>query len=386
MDTVAEPRVRISPASNPAENPASASSGASRVRPLADASELAEARSLPSLTGVQILATGSFVPPHVVTNADLAQFGYDADWIVQRTGILARRRAADDVAASDLGYEAAVRCLDAARAEELFSGASGTLAGAAADGIDLIVLATMTPDSPAPSTACRVQGRLGIRAAAFDVGAACAGFMYALVTGMQFVKSGGARRVLVIGSDVMSRAVNPSDMKTYPLFGDGAGAVLLGAGSGEQGFLSYVLGADGAGADMLHIPGGGSREPLTAESILAGRQYMHMEGRAVFKWAVNLLADSVARSLAAAGLSASDLSLVVLHQANKRILDAAGEALGLPPERIAVNLDQYGNTSAGSIPLVLDEAYRAGRIRRGDHILISGFGAGLAWGTGVLRW
>lgn len=347
--------------------------------------DAAEPRWLPSLTGVQILATGSFVPPQVVTNADLAEFGYDADWIVQRTGILARRRAADGVAASDLGYEAAVRCFDAAQAEGLLRGAGGSLAEAAAD-VDCVIVATMTPDSPAPSTACRVQGRLGIRAAAFDVGAACAGFMYALVTGMQFVKTGGARRVLVIGSDVMSRAVNPSDMKTFPLFGDGAGAVLLGAGSGEQGFLAYSLGADGQGADMLHIPGGGSREPLTAESIAAGRQYMQMEGRAVFKWAVNLLADSVARSLAAAGLSASDLALVVLHQANKRILDAAGEALGLPPERIAVNLDQYGNTSAGSIPLVLDEAQRAGRIRRGDHVLISGFGAGLAWGTGVLRW
>jgi 3-oxoacyl-[acyl-carrier-protein] synthase III len=378
MDIVAEPRVRISPVSNPAP----AAPASSRVRPLPDT---AEPRWFPSLTGVQILATGSFVPPQVVTNADLAEFGYDADWIVQRTGILARRRAADDVAASDLGYEAAVRCLDAARAEGLLRGASGSLAEAAAD-VDCVIVATMTPDSPSPSTACRVQGRLGIRAAAFDVGAACAGFMYALVTGMQFVKAGGARRVLVIGSDVMSRAVNPVDMKTFPLFGDGAGAVLLGAGSGEQGFLSYTLGADGQGADMLHIPGGGSREPLTAESIAAGRQYMQMEGRAVFKWAVNLLADSVARSLSVAGLSASDLSLVVLHQANKRILDAAGEALGLPPERIAVNLDQYGNTSAGSIPLVLDEAQRAGRIRRGDHILISGFGAGLAWGTGVLRW
>ncbi len=329
-------------------------------------------RRLPRLTGVQILATGSYVPPQVVTNADLVQYGYDADWIVQRTGILARRRAGDEVAASDLGYEAAVRCLAAAQTT--------------IDDVDLIVLATMTPDSPIPSTACQVQRRLGGKAAAFDVGAACAGFLYALVTGMQFVKTGTARRVLVIGTDVMTRAVNPADIKTFPLFGDGAGAILLGAGSDEQGFLSYTLGADGSGAGMLCIHGGGSREPLTAESLATGRQFMHMEGRAVFKWAVNLVADSVRDALSAAALTARDLNWVVLHQANRRILDAAANALGIPAEKVIVNLDRYGNTSAGSIPLVLDEMAQAGQLRPGDHVLLSGFGAGLAWGTGVFRW
>ena len=329
-------------------------------------------RILPRLTGVQILATGSYAPPQVVTNGDLAQYGYDAEWIVQRTGIRERRRAEDSVATSDLGYEAAVRCLAAAQTS--------------IDAVDLIVLATMTPDSPIPSTACQVQRRLGGKQAAFDVGAACAGFMYALVTGMQFVKTGSARRVLVIGADVMTRAVNPSDTKTFPLFGDGAGAVLLGAGSDDQGFLSFTLGADGSRADMLCIHGGGSREPLTTESLLAGRQYMHMEGRAVFKWAVNLVADSVIDALAAAELTARDLDWVVLHQANRRILDAAADALGIPAEKVIVNLDRYGNTSAASIPLVLDEMAQAGRFKRGDHVLLSGFGAGLAWGTGVFRW
>jgi 3-oxoacyl-[acyl-carrier-protein] synthase III len=324
------------------------------------------------LTGVQVLACGAYAPPEVVTNQDLAPHGYDADWIVQRTGILERRRAADGIAASDLAYEAAVRCL--------------AKAGAAPEEIDLIVLATMTPDSPIPSTACQLQRRLGASAAAMDVGAACAGFMYALVTGMQFIKTGTARRVLVLGTDVMTRTINPADKKTFPLFGDGAGAVLLGPGSDEQGFVSYSLGADGRGTELLSIPGGGSREPLTPQTLASGRQFIQMDGRAVFKWAVNLLTDSIRAVVAAAGLTTSDLSLVILHQANRRILDAAADTLGIARGKLVINLDRYGNTSAGSIPLGLDEVLAAGRLKRGDHVLLSGFGAGLSWGTGVFRW
>jgi 3-oxoacyl-[acyl-carrier-protein] synthase III len=219
-----------------------------------------------------------------------------------------------------------------------------------------------------------------------DVGAACAGFMYALVTGMQFVKTGCARRVLVVGTDVMTRTINPADKKTFPLFGDGAGAVLLGAGSDDQGLLAYSLGADGSGADLLSIPAGGSRQPLTHDLLAAGRQFIQMDGRAVFKWAVKLLADSIRSVVAAAGLTMDDLSLVILHQANRRILDAAAQSLGIAPEKLVINLDRYGNTSAGSIPLALDEVLAANRLHRGDHVLLSGFGAGLAWGTGVLRW
>lgn len=346
---------------------------AERVDPAhASAPEMMGGHRISRLTGVQILACGAYAPPRVVTNADLAQHGYDAEWIVQRTGIQARHWAEGDVAASDLAYEAATRCL-----------AQG---GVTADDLDLIVLATMTPDSPIPSTACQLQRRLGGRAAAMDVGAACAGFMFALATGMQFIKTGNARRVLVVGSDVMTRTIDPADTKTFPLFGDGAGAVLLGAGSGDQGFVAYSLGSDGSGADLLCIPGGGSREPLTPERLAAGRQFIRMEGRAVFKWAVNLLADSIRQVVAAAGLTTDELSLVVLHQANRRILDAAADALGIPRERLLINLNRYGNTSAASIPLALDEALTAGRLRRGDHVLLSGFGAGLAWGTGVLRW
>ena len=324
------------------------------------------------LTGAQILATGAYVPPHAITNEELAPLGYDADWIVQRTGICARRRAADDVACSDLAYEAASRCL--AQAET------------AADELDLIIVATLTGDSPIPSTACHLQRRLGARAAAFDISAACSGFMYALVTGLQFIKTGNTRRVLVVGSEVMTRYINPADTNTCPPFGAGAGAVLLGAGSDEQGLLAYTLGADGSGADLLRIPGGGTREPLTPERLAAGRQYIQMEGRTVFKWAVNLLADSVRQVLAQAKITTDDVALLILHQANRRIVDAAAEHLGIPPEKVVINLDRYGNTSAASIPLALDEVHRAGRLSRGDLVLLSGFGAGLSWGTAVLRW
>ena len=371
MSTTISPRVSASTLASPSSRDA-----AGQLR-----HDTAHAQAAPSgeyrhvisrLTGVQVLGTGSYVPPQVITNAELAPLGYDADWIVQRTGIVERRQAAADVAASDLACEAAKRCLEQADERP--------------DDLDLIVVATLTSDSPIPSTACQLQRRIGGRAAAFDVSAACSGFMYALVTGMQFVKTGSARRVLVVGTEVMSRVINPADTKTYPLFGDGAGAVLLGAGSDEQGLLAYTLGADGSGADLLRIPGGGSREPITPETLAAGRQFIQMEGRTVFKWAVNLLADSVRQVLASAGITIDDVSLLVLHQANRRIVELAAEHLGIAPEKVVVNLDRYGNTSAASIPLALDEVHRAGRIRRGDPILLSGFGAGLAWGTALLRW
>jgi len=203
---------------------------------------------------------------------------------------------------------------------------------------------------------------------------------------VQYVKTGNAKTVLVVGSEVMTRTVNFADKKTFPLFGDGAGAALLGTGSDEQGLLAYQLGAEGSGGDLLCIPGGGSREPLSVAGIAEGRQFIKMDGRAVFKWAVNLLADSIRAVVASAGLTMNDLSLVILHQANRRILDAAADNLGIPSDRLFINLDRYGNTSAASIPLAIDEALAADKIKRGDLILLSGFGAGLSWGTAVLRW
>jgi 3-oxoacyl-[acyl-carrier-protein] synthase-3 len=325
-----------------------------------------------TLTGVQILATGSFAPAEIVSNEDLAELGYDAEWIVQRSGIKARRRAASHEATSDIAAEAASNCLQAA--------------GVAASEVDLILLATITPDQPTPSTACHVQRILGCQAPALDIGAACAGFMYAMVTGMQFIRTGTYRKVLVVAAELMSRTVDPSDKKTFPLFGDGAGAVLLGPGSDEQGLLAFTLGADGSKADLLQIMAGGTRQPVTREVLDNNANFLHMDGRAVFKWAVRHLRDSVTKVLDFAGLSADDLQMALFHQANIRIIDAAADNLGIDRDRVAVNLDRYGNTSAASIPLVLDEVNREGRINPGDLVLMSGFGAGLAWGSAIIRW
>ena len=327
---------------------------------------------LATLTGVQILGTGAYVPETIVRNEDLTELGCDADWIVQRTGIRERRRVAAGEATSDLAYKAAVRCLDNAEV--------------ASRDVDLILVATMTPDTMTPSVACNVQRRLEAIAPAMDINAACSGFVYALVTGMQFIRTGCSRRVLVIGGDTMSQIINPADKKTYPLFGDGAGAVLLGAGSEEQGLLSYALGSEGDLGDLLSVPGGGSRAPLTAESLALGQQYLRMDGRAVFKWAVRMVNDIASDVVRHAELAMDDIDLVVMHQANLRIIDAAVEGLGIDREKVLVNLDRYGNTTAGSIPLVLDEAAAAGKVKRGDHVLLMGFGAGLTWGAGVLRY
>ncbi len=326
---------------------------------------------LATLTGARILGTGAYLPATVVRNEDLAGLGCDPDWIVQRTGIRERRHAAPHEATSVMAYEAAARCLDDA--------------GVDPREVDLILLATTTPDMLMPSAACAVQRRLGAVAPAVDLNAACAGFMYALVTGMQFIRTGCSRRVLVIGSDVMSRIINPSDRKTYPLFGDGAGAVLLGAAREDRGLLAYTLGSEGDDGALLSVPAGGSREPVTPEALAEGRQYLRMDGRAVFKWAVRIVVDAALDVVCHAGLEVDDLDLVVLHQANQRIIDAAAEALGIDRGRVLVNLDRYGNTTAASIPIVLDEARAAGRLQPGAHVLLVGFGAGLTWGAGVLR-
>lgn len=324
------------------------------------------------IDSVRVLATGGFVPNNVVRNEDLAALGYDADWILQRTGIRERRHAPPDMATSDMAYEAAIQCIEQIDAN--------------ADEIDLLIVATMTPDAPIPSTACMVQERLGITAPAMDVNAACAGFMYALITGMQFVHSGASQLALVVGADTNSRIVNPANKKTFPLFGDGAGAVLLGSRVDSSARTAYTLGADGTGKDLLHVAAGGSRLPLTTELIGTDEQYLQMDGRSVFKWAVRMLADTIRDVVSHAGLTMDDLDLVVLHQANMRIIDAAAEDLEIPREKLVINVDRYGNTSAASIPLGLDSAARHGRLKEGDRILLCGFGAGLAWGTAVIQW
>ncbi|HEV3256462.1 MAG TPA: beta-ketoacyl-ACP synthase III [Gemmataceae bacterium] len=326
-----------------------------------------------SLTGVRVLGTGSYVPDAVITNDHLhKRLGFDSDWIVKRTGILERRHALPHQATSDLCHEAARRCIDAA--------------GVSASDIDLLLLATFTPDMAFPSTACLVQDRLGLNCPAVDLQAACAGFMYALITGAAYVVSGASDLALVIGGDCNSRVVNPDDLKTYPLFGDGAGAVLLARGRPDQGILSYSLGADGSGGDLLSRPACGSRLPPTPELLAKGLHFMHMDGRAVFRWAVAILCDTIQDVLQASGLKAGDVQLYIPHQANIRIINAAIDVLHIPRSRVFNNLDRYGNTSAGSVPLALDEAIAEGRLKPNDLVVLSGFGAGLAWGTAVMRW
>ena len=344
----------------------------STAKPTSQSSTHPASTKIRSLDSVRVLATGGYVPDNVVRNEDLGKLGYDADWIIQRTGIRERRHAPADMATSDMAYHAAKQCIEQIDAN--------------VDEIDLLIVATMTPDAPIPSTACMVQEQLGISAPAYDINAACAGFMYALVTGMQFVHSGASQLALVVGSDKNSIIVDPANKKTFPLFGDGAGAVLLGSRVDESATTTYTLGADGSGKDLLQLPAGGSRLPITAEILGTEDQFLKMDGRSVFKWAVRTVAETIREVVQHAGLSIDDLDLVVLHQANMRILHAAADDLGIPHDKLEINVDRYGNTSAASIPLGLNDAARAGRLKEGDRILMCGFGAGLAWGTAILQW
>jgi 3-oxoacyl-[acyl-carrier-protein] synthase III len=324
------------------------------------------------LVGVQAIATGSYVPDVVVRNEDLAKYGCDPDWIVQRTGIRERRHTPGNLCTSDLAVAAARRAMDRA--------------GVTAADIDLVVLGTFSADLPVPSAASQVQHKLGLHCPAFDLSAACAGFMYALVTASQYVASGCSRLALAIGADATSRIVEPHDIKTYPLFGDAGGAVLLARGSDDQGLIAYTLGADGSGEELLCMKAGGSRNPASVETVQRGEHYMRMDGKPIFKWAIRLIDRSVREVLDQAKLKIEDVDLFVLHQANIRILDAAADELGIDRRKMFTNLEKYGNTSAGSIPLALDEAVQQGRVERGSNIILCGFGAGLAWGTALWRW
>jgi 3-oxoacyl-[acyl-carrier-protein] synthase-3 len=248
------------------------------------------------------------------------------------------------------------------------------------------VLATLSPDYLMPATAPTVQDRLGLNCAAMDVSAACAGFMYAMITAMQYVSTGCSNAALVIGADTNSRVMNPDDKKTYPLFGDGAGAVLITKGSTEQGLLSYTLGADGTGEQLLIRLKGGARNYLDGTVAGGAEWFVKMDGRPVFKWAVRLLEDSSRQVLEAAGFKTTDVGLWVFHQANIRILDAASDALAIDRNKVETHLDRYGHTSAGRVPIALDEALRGSRFNRGDLLLLCGFGGGLSWGTALMRW
>jgi len=321
----------------------------------------------------RIAGTGSYVPERVLTNAELERMVATSDaWIVERTGIRERRIAAPGETCSDLGTRAAERALEAA--------------GVAAADLDLILVATCTGDAPLPSTACLIQQRLGaVRAAACDLSAACCGFVYALGVGDAYVKT-GSRHVLVIGAEVMSMLMDWTDRGTCILFGDGAGAVVLSPSEGERGILSSHLHSDGNLWDLICVPGGGSRIPPSEKMLAEGLQYMKMKGNETFKAAVKTLEEVAREALSANQLKVEDLDLYVPHQANLRIIKAVVERLGLPMEKVVLNMDRYGNTSAASIPLALDEAVRGGRVKDGSLVMIEAFGSGLTWASALIRW
>ncbi len=318
----------------------------------------------PSLSRAGILGVGSFLPPKVVTNDELAaRMDTTDDWIVTRTGIRERRLVEPGVLSSDLAVEAAARALDDA--------------GLTAADLDLIIVASSTPDYPGsfPSTATVVQNRLGAKtAAAFDLGAVCAGFAYALHVAAQMVISGANKRVLVIGAETLSRVINWDDRSTAVLFGDGAGAAIVGEVA-EGGYLGGLLGADGSGGPLLCISRGGE----TPGTIF-------QNGKEVYKFAVTMMGEAAAQAVENAGLKLEDVDLLIPHQANIRIIDKAADRMGLPREKVMVNLDKYGNTSSATIPIALDEAVKTGRVQPGSLLVTVGFGAGLTWAANVLRW
>jgi 3-oxoacyl-[acyl-carrier-protein] synthase III len=323
-------------------------------------------------TPVSITGLGTHVPERVVTNDDLAQLVDTSDeWIITRTGIRERRFVRDDEALSDIALPAAKAALEAA--------------GVRAADLDLIIVATVTPDMQFPSTAAILADLLGSDAAAYDLAAGCTGFMYGIAQAFGMVESGLSRRALVVGADVLSKLMNFADRSTCVLFGDGAGAAVIEP-TAEEGFLGFELGADGAGGKDLTLPAGGSRMPTTAETVASGAHTVHMNGREVFKFATRVLVSSAQDVLAKCDLSLDDVDVYVPHQANVRIIDHALAKLGIPNEKVIVNVDRYGNTSSASIPLALAEGVATGRVHPGDTILMTGMGAGLTWGSAVMRW
>lgn len=324
----------------------------------------------------KIIGTGAYVPERVVTNSDLEAMVDTSDkWIRERTGIKERRIAHDNVPVSHLAFGAAERALKDAMVDPLE--------------IDLIIMGTVTPDMPMPSTACIVQQKLGAeRAAAFDVSAACSGFLYGLAIGDQFVRSGQYKRVLVIGADMFSRVVDWSNRDTCVLFSDGAGAMLLEATVSDEHRIvkSTHLFSDGRHGDKLFIPGGGSLNPASHDTLYEGMHYIRMRGNEVFKIAVKAMVDAGKIAIKHNGLTAQDIDLVVPHQANIRIMEAIAKKLGIPMEKVMVTLDYYGNSSAATVPTAFDKARRIGRLQEGDTVLAVAFGAGFTWASTIIQW
>jgi len=330
--------------------------------------------SRPHLRTVSITGVGSYVPERILSNLDLEKIVETTDsWIFSRTGIRERRLAADNEAASDLATKAAVRAIADAKLTP--------------DQIDLIIVATITPDMQFPSTACLVQQKLGARrAAAFDIEAACSGFVYALDIGAHFVQSHTYNTVLVIGAEKMSSVIDWTDRSTCVLFGDGAGAAVLQNRPSAHGLLTTCLGADGGKATLLEVPAGGSRQPASPATLSNRLHYLRMDGKETFKNAVNAMVTAAEEALSRCELTIERIQCIIPHQANQRILSAVTERLGAREDQVFVNLDRYGNTSAASVAIALDEAVREGRIKRGDLVLMVVFGAGLTWGAAIIEW
>lgn len=322
-----------------------------------------------------IAGLGMYAPTRVLTNLDLERMVNTSDaWIRERTGIRERRIAAPEEAASDIALRAAREALDAA--------------GLAAVEVDLIIAATSTPDMFFPATACLVQDRLGARrAAAFDLEAGCSGFVYGLAVGAQFINTGFYRNVLLIGVDVLSKVTNWEDRSTCVLFGDGAGAVVLQPVEPPKGILSVYLRADGSGGELLKMPAGGTRLPASTETVRKRQHCLYMNGREVFKFAVRAMEEAALEVLRRAGVNQGEVDCFIPHQANVRIIDALAKRLGLSPDKVVVNVDRYGNTSAASIPIAFYEALISGKIKSGESlVLLVAFGAGLTWGAVLLRY
>ncbi len=323
----------------------------------------------------KISALGCYTPPGVLTNQDLEKMVQTDDrWIVERTGIRRRHIASPEMATSDMAVEAARAALE-----------NGKISASA---VQAVIVCTVTPDMMFPSTACLVQDRLGLKDAwGFDLVAACSGFLYGLTTAAALVMAGTHDAVLVIGADTMSRIVNYQDRTTCVLFGDGAGAMLVGpAGEGETGFIDFRNSIDGSGAEFLKMPAGGSRLPASPKTVQNGLHYVHQDGQQVFKYAVRTMYDICARLLEKNGLSAADIAAFIPHQANERIITATAERLGIPEEKVILNIAEYGNTTAATIPLATRDAIRCGKLKKGDLVLFAAVGAGYTAGASICRW
>ncbi len=327
-----------------------------------------------NINSVGILGIGSFIPPKKLTNFDLEKIvDTNNEWIITRTGIKSRHIADEHTSASDLATEAALKALKDADIK--------------ADEIDLIIVATATPDMAFPSTACIVQNNIkATKSAAFDLAAGCSGFIYGLVVAKQFIATGVYKKILLIGAEALSKVVNWNDRNTCVLFGDGAGAVVIGPTEEGKGILSECLGADGEGGKFLTIPAGGSRMPTTLETVKGDLHYIKMDGSEVFKFAVRIMNKASMEAIEKSGYGIEDIDYLIPHQANIRIIESAAKKLKLPMDKVHVNLDKYGNMSAASIPIALDEAVKEGKVKENDIIVMVGFGAGLTWGSCVIKW